>query len=62
MKGIVKCNGKIVGGYVLKMTSTANIFETMIPISDKGDYEVHVYAYDAKSGNTGLDWMNFAIV
>ncbi len=43
---------------VLKSTNT---FEGKIPISVDGLYEVIVYAYNAKTGNTGLDKVNVSV-
>jgi len=43
---------------VLKSTNT---FEGKIPISVDGQYEVIVYAYNATTGNTGLDKVNISV-
>lgn len=61
VNAIVKHNGKIVTETPLKITAVWNNFEGIIPIKDKGDYEVQVYAFDPKTGNTGLDKINFTI-
>lgn len=61
VRAIVKRNGKKVSEVPLTLTNVNNIFEAPLAISEKGDYEVHVYAYDPKMGNTGLDRINFTI-
>lgn len=61
VNAIVKHNGKIVTETPLKITAVWNNFEGIIPIKEKGDYEVQVYAFDPKTGNTGLDKINFTI-
>lgn len=40
---------------------SANLFEGFLDIKDKGDYEFTVYAYNQKTGNTGVDKVNFVI-
>ncbi len=40
---------------------SANTFEGKIPFTDGGLYEVIVYAYNAKTGNTGLDKVNISV-
>lgn len=59
---IVKRNGKVLTEVPLSYTGVWNNFEGMLPILEVGDYEIHVYAYDAKTGNTGLDKINFTIL
>lgn len=61
VKALVKRNGKKVAEGLLKITSVWNNFEGSLPVAEKGDYEVHVYAYDPKTGNTGLDRINFTV-
>ncbi|WP_257666318.1 hypothetical protein [Parapedobacter tibetensis] len=58
---IIKRNGDRITEVPLKITDTNNIFEVMLPIAGKGDYEVQVYAYDPKEGNVGLDRINFTV-
>lgn len=62
VNAIVKLNGKVQGEVPLKITNVWNNFESEISIAEKGDFEVHVYAYDPKTGNTGLDKINFTII
>ena len=62
VSAILKRNGERMTEVPLKITEVYNNFEGILPITDKGDYEVHVYAYDPKTGNTGLDRINFTIL
>jgi hypothetical protein len=45
----------------LHITDTANIFEGTVKVEEKGNYELIIYAYDAKTGNTGVDKINFVV-
>ena len=38
-----------------------NIFEGRLPASSVGQYEVMIYAYNAQTGNTGLDKVNIIV-
>ncbi|MEJ2005716.1 MAG: hypothetical protein P8X57_12300, partial [Cyclobacteriaceae bacterium] len=40
---------------------SANTFEGQIPFSEGGLYELIVYAYNSKTGNTGLDKVNISV-
>ena len=51
---IVKKNGQYFQTYPLKFAGETNIFQTDLQL-EKGVYEFIVYAYDAKTGNTGVD-------
>jgi len=62
INAIIKLNGKKITEVPLTITDVWNNFEGVLPINAKGDYEVHVYAYDPKTGNTGLDRINFTII
>lgn len=62
IKAVIRCNGKDKGELPLQITNLWNNFEADIPMSEKGDYLVYVYAYDQKTGNTGLDKVNFTIL
>ncbi|MNK94848.1 hypothetical protein D3C87_1150650 [compost metagenome] len=62
INAIVKRNGKWQAEIPLRYAGTWNNFEAELPVDEKGDYEVHVYAYDPKTGNTGLDRINFTII
>ncbi len=61
VQAMVKHNGKKIGVYPLQITSTDNIFAGAIPIAQSGNYEFMVYAYDARTGNTGVEKINFIV-
>lgn len=60
VKALVKKEGTSQNEVVLK-NSQDNIFEGLLPVSDKGSYEIQVYAYDKVTKNTGVDKINFVI-
>ncbi|WP_298710832.1 hypothetical protein [Chitinophaga sp.] len=44
------------------MTCVAdNLFEGKLQIAEKGEYQVTVYAFDERSGNTGVDIVYFVV-
>lgn len=57
---IVKRNGTILKTVRMQLT-TPNLFEGELSITEKGDYEFSVYAYSEKTGNTGVDKVNFVV-
>ena len=61
VNAIVKIEGVKKGEVPLHLTDHNNIFEGTVKIKEKGDYELDVYAYDPKTGNTGVDRINFVI-
>jgi hypothetical protein len=61
VKAIVKKEGIRINEVPLYITSKANIFEGDLKTHTKGNYEMIIYAYDAKTGNTGVDRINFVI-
>ncbi|CAM4015543.1 hypothetical protein SAMN06265348_101191 [Pedobacter westerhofensis] len=61
VKAIVKKEGVRINELPLHITAAANIFEGTLKTEAKGNYELVVYAYDAKTGNTGVDKINFVI-
>ncbi|MEY8759119.1 hypothetical protein [Chryseobacterium tongliaoense] len=60
IKAILKRNGTYLSETSLSFVST-NLFETSVPIAEGGNYELIVYAYDSKTGNTGVDKINYVI-
>ena len=58
---IVKRNGKKLGIYPMGITETVNIFEGAVPIAEGGAYEFIVTAFDPRTGNTGVDKVNFVV-
>jgi len=61
VNAIVKREGVKTGEIPLQLTSQNNIFEGTLPVKQKGDYELDVYAYNPKTGNTGVDRINFVV-
>lgn len=61
VQAIVKQNGEKVGEYPLQITDTDNIFLGSIPLSQSGNYELIVYAFDPRTGNTGVEKINFML-
>lgn len=55
IKALINHTDKVVDTVPLSFTGTANLFEGTYSATDSGVYEITVYAYDAKTGNTGVD-------
>ncbi len=60
VKGILKRNGTFFKEIALTWVST-NLFDGNTTMQLPGNYELIVYAYNAKSGNTGVDKVNYVI-
>ncbi|HEY9185982.1 MAG TPA: hypothetical protein VIM94_11710 [Salegentibacter sp.] len=60
IKAIISSEGKEQKEIDLKPTEKASTFSETIPLGE-GDYEIEVYAYDPKTGNTGLDKLNIIV-
>ncbi len=60
VKGILKKDGTKIDEIALKVSSP-NLFEGSIHIDTTGSYELIVYAYHSKTGNTGVDKTNYII-
>lgn len=60
VKGILKKDGKLVKNIDMSWVST-NLFEGNYPISTPGNYELTLYAYHEKTGNTGVDKVNYVV-
>lgn len=60
VKGILKKNGEIFKEIEMSLTDT-NLFEGNVNLNSAGNYELILYAYDSKSGNTGVDKVNYII-
>ncbi len=58
---VLKKEGIEVGKYTLSKAQETNIFEGKLPILEKGNYELQVYAFQAKGNNSGVDIINFVI-
>ncbi|MDX1942304.1 MAG: hypothetical protein SFU99_17195 [Saprospiraceae bacterium] len=61
VNAILKLNGEKQGEYPLQITDTENLFTGDIPLTQSGNYEIILYAYDARSGNTGVEKVNFIL-
>lgn len=57
----VKQNGKHVAELPMKYTGETSKFVAKFKATEKGVYEMMVYAYDKANGNTGIDKVNFII-
>lgn len=60
VKGILKKDGKYVKDIKMSWIST-NLFEGEEMISAPGNYELTLYAYHEKTGNTGVDKVNYVV-
>jgi hypothetical protein len=60
VNAVVKREGIKTGEVPLKLIEQ-DIFQGNVNIKEKGDYELDVYAYNAKTGNTGVDRINFVV-
>lgn len=60
VRGILKKDGKYFREVKMNFIST-NLFEGDTPIVAGGNYELILYAYDQKTGNTGVDKVNYVI-
>ncbi|OJJ17350.1 hypothetical protein BKI52_31715 [marine bacterium AO1-C] len=57
-KAIVKRNGQPYQTVTLNIGKKVNTFEGALKTSEPGLYEILVYVYDARTGNTGVDKVN----
>lgn len=57
----VYLNGELLHTVPMRIFDHVNTFEGGIPFVAGGNYEVHVIAYDARTGNTGVDKVNFIV-
>ncbi|QNR85794.1 hypothetical protein H9N25_04875 [Pedobacter riviphilus] len=60
VKGILKKDGKHIKEIKMSLIST-NLFEGNYLINAAGNYELILYAYHEKTGNTGVDKVNYVI-
>ncbi|WP_080778877.1 hypothetical protein [Chryseobacterium phocaeense] len=60
VKGILKKDGKFIRNVQMSLVS-ANLFEGSDLINTPGNYELTLYAYHEKSGNTGVDKVNYVV-
>jgi len=55
VSALIKRNGKPLEGIPLRYAGTTSLFEGTVDLTETGAYEITVYAYAARTGNTGLD-------
>lgn len=60
VKAMINVNGKPWKEIELK-SQQANLVEADVQLTQTGTYEIIVYAYDAKTGNTGVDKVNVVV-
>lgn len=58
---IVVRNGERVAGMPMSFAGQASQFSGEVPVEESGVYEITVYAYDPRTGNTGLDRTTFIV-
>lgn len=56
---MVEHNDETLGRYPLRFAGETSQFATAVPVDSPGLYVVTVYAYDAATGNTGVDSTTF---
>lgn len=59
MVAIASQDGVEVARVPLEYAGTSNQFEGFLVVPQPGFYEILVYAYDARTGNTGIDRTTF---
>jgi len=57
---MVKYNGTIIDTIPLSFSGPST-FQGQAAVSEKGDYEIIVYAFDPQTGNTGLDKVTVSV-
>jgi len=60
VKSILKKDGEYIKEIIMSLTST-NLFEGSFLINTAGNYELILYAYNEKTGNTGVDKVNYVV-
>ena len=61
VKALLKKNGQQVGVLPMEYAGSPSQFSGTWKISDAGTYEAAVYAYDATTGNTGINKVTFMV-
>ncbi|ANH81429.1 hypothetical protein A8C56_10945 [Niabella ginsenosidivorans] len=61
VKAVLKKEGSPIGTFTLQKAVQTNIFEGNLPVKEKGNYQVVVYAFQSRSNNSGVDLLNFVI-
>jgi hypothetical protein len=58
---LIRRDGAPAGRVPLAFAGTRNRFSGAFPVDKAGNYEATIYAYDAATGNTGLDRVTFTV-
>lgn len=61
VSAILKKNNEVIATVPMEVKEKANTFEAAVDLSVPGLYEITIYAYDARTGNTGVDKVNFLV-
>ena len=61
VKGLLRRDGEVLAEFPLDITEEDNVFEGFVPLTEKGSFELVVYAFDEKTGNSGVDKVSFVI-
>lgn len=61
VSALVRLNGKTIEEVPLQIKQQVNTFEGRFTLTQPGNYEIIVYAYDAQTGNTGVDTVNLVV-
>lgn len=61
VQALVKKDGEEVKTVMMNVMDKVNTFEANVDLMEPGIYEILVYAYDDRTGNTGVDKVNFII-
>lgn len=61
VKGLLRRDGEVLAEFALDITEEDNVFEGFLPLTERGSFELVVYAFDEKTGNSGVDKVSFVI-
>lgn len=61
VRALVYLNDELQKEVPMPITEKVNTFSGKIPVNSPGNYEVVIYAYNSKTGNTGVDKVNFLV-
>ncbi|MEE4351192.1 MAG: hypothetical protein V2J26_13280 [Pacificimonas sp.] len=61
VEATLRRNGETVGTYPMSFTGTTSRYAVDVPSTDKGMYDVLVTAFDARTGNAGVDRTSFVV-
>jgi hypothetical protein len=61
VKALIKHNGKTAETIPLSYAGKPNTFEGNVEVTKEGAYEITIYAFDAATGNSGVDRTTFMV-